>query len=40
MTDFGLSKEGLGSKDSVTATFCGTPDYLGVTACSFVALTT
>jgi serine/threonine protein kinase len=28
MTDFGLSKEGLQAKDSRTATFCGTPEYL------------
>lgn len=28
MTDFGLSKEGLHTKDSRTATFCGTPEYL------------
>jgi len=28
MTDFGLSKEGLHSEDSRTATFCGTPEYL------------
>lgn len=28
MTDFGLSKEGLHAKDSRTATFCGTPEYL------------
>jgi len=26
--DFGLSKEGLESKDSRTNTFCGTPEYL------------
>jgi len=28
MTDFGISKEGLTAKDSRTATFCGTPEYL------------
>jgi serine/threonine protein kinase len=28
MTDFGLSKEGLHTKDARTATFCGTPEYL------------
>lgn len=28
MTDFGLSKEGLISKDDRTGTFCGTPEYL------------
>jgi len=28
MTDFGLSKEGLHTDDSRTATFCGTPEYL------------
>jgi len=28
MTDFGLSKEGLEAKDTRTATFCGTPEYL------------
>jgi len=28
MTDFGISKEGLDCKDSRTATFCGTPEYL------------
>jgi len=28
MTDFGLSKQGLLSNDSRTATFCGTPEYL------------
>jgi serine/threonine protein kinase len=28
MTDFGLSKEGLNSQDSLTATFCGTPEYI------------
>jgi len=28
MTDFGLSKQGLVSSDSRTATFCGTPEYL------------
>jgi serine/threonine protein kinase len=29
MTDFGISKEGLACKESRTATFCGTPEYLG-----------
>jgi len=29
MTDFGISKEGLTAKDDRTATFCGTPEYLG-----------
>jgi serine/threonine protein kinase len=29
MTDFGISKEGLLAKDDRTATFCGTPEYLG-----------
>ena len=29
MTDFGISKEGLMAKDDRTATFCGTPEYLG-----------
>ena len=29
MTDFGISKEGLVSEDDRTATFCGTPEYLG-----------
>lgn len=33
MTDFGISKEGLTCKDSRTATFCGTPEYLG-TSCT------
>ncbi|KAL6044440.1 Serine/threonine-protein kinase Sgk1, partial [Balamuthia mandrillaris] len=28
MTDFGISKEGLMTKDARTATFCGTPEYL------------
>jgi len=28
VTDFGLSKEGLFSKDDRTGTFCGTPEYL------------
>jgi len=28
MTDFGISKEGLGAKDERTSTFCGTPEYL------------
>jgi len=28
MTDFGISKEGLGSSDERTSTFCGTPEYL------------
>jgi len=28
MTDFGISKEGLHTDDSRTATFCGTPEYL------------
>jgi serine/threonine protein kinase len=28
MTDFGIAKEGLHTKDDRTATFCGTPEYL------------
>jgi len=28
MTDFGLSKEGLGNDEDRTNTFCGTPEYL------------
>jgi len=28
MTDFGISKQGLNSKDSKAMTFCGTPEYL------------
>jgi len=28
LTDFGLSKEGLEGSDAITATFCGTPEYM------------
>jgi len=28
MTDFGISKEGLNTKDAKATTFCGTPEYL------------
>ena len=28
MTDFGISKEGIKTKDARTQTFCGTPEYL------------
>jgi len=28
LTDFGISKDGLQSRDERTATFCGTPEYL------------
>jgi len=35
MTDFGISKEGLAADNDRTATFCGTPEYLGTSIFAF-----